>query len=72
MEQVRPFVMTSLAWLAWFQASFTHQHIMTTSASLSIPGVIPGGSNLKFCDESRATDLFNITRLEVHPTPPLV
>lgn len=52
--------------LAWFQSS------TNTATSLSSPGIIPGGSNLKFCPESRNTDLFQIEQLIVDPTPPLV
>lgn len=66
MEQIRFLAVNTLAWLAWFQSS------TNTATSLSIPGVIPGGSNLKFCAESRNTDLFQIEQLIVDPTPPLV
>jgi hypothetical protein len=67
MEQIR---LLAVYTLAWFQPSA--QRSTNTATSLSIPGVIPGGSNLKFCPESRNTDLFQIEQLIVDPTPPLV
>lgn len=63
-------IINALAWLAWFQPS-AHRSI-DAPTSLSVPGVIPGGSNLKFCPESRDTDLFQIEQLIITPTPPLV
>jgi hypothetical protein len=72
MEKVYTLIMNGFAWLAWLQSSIPHQHTTNMATSVSIPGVIPGESNLKFCDETRDTDLFQISRLEVHPTPPLV
>ncbi|KAH8688823.1 hypothetical protein BGW36DRAFT_392228 [Talaromyces proteolyticus] len=70
MEQIRFLAVNTLAWLAWLQSP--SQHSTSTATTLSIPGVIPGGSNLKFCSESRDTDLFQIEQLIVNPTPPLV
>ncbi|KAK0101066.1 Phosphatidylglycerol/phosphatidylinositol transfer protein [Cadophora gregata] len=61
--------------VAWMTATVfsTSSHLMTKSVIVaSIPGIIPGESNLKFCHESRPTDLFAVERISVHPTPPLL
>lgn len=71
MERIRSLVLSSLPWLAVFQSTMPDRPLGSLSL-LSILGVIPGESNLKFCTESRDTDLFQIDRVEVHPTPPLV
>jgi hypothetical protein len=72
MQRILVPVAIGFAWLAGFQSSMPGQHSMSPSTSLSIPGVIPGESNLKFCPESRNTDLFQIDRFDVRPSPPLV
>ncbi|KAI9872213.1 MAG: hypothetical protein M1830_001903, partial [Pleopsidium flavum] len=43
------------------------QHVFPSSTSLSLPSKIPGGSPLRFCNESCATDLFSIDEMELHP-----
>lgn len=72
MERLLVLVVNGLAWLAGFQSSMPGQDSTNTSTSFSIPGIIPGESNLKFSAESRDTDFFSIERLEVTPTPPLL
>lgn len=41
----------------------------SSSSSSSLPGKIPGGSPLRFCDESRNTDLYAIDNIELYPKP---
>ncbi|MCJ1364601.1 Phosphatidylglycerol/phosphatidylinositol transfer protein [Acarospora aff. strigata] len=45
------------------------QHVVPGSKSLSLPSKIPGGSPLRFCNESSATDLFSIDEIELYPKP---
>lgn len=48
----------------------------SSSKSTAVPGAsgknngeIPGGSPLRFCDESRDTDLYSVDYIELHPFP---
>ncbi|KUJ09737.1 uncharacterized protein LY89DRAFT_276611 [Mollisia scopiformis] len=64
-------------------ASFFVKYLTLSTAGLSstktntlttpvIPGIIPGDSYAKFCNESRTTDLFSIEYFSVHPIPLVV
>ena len=46
-----------------------HPREITDSPALLSRGTIPGGSALKFCNESRGTDLYAIDRIELYPKP---
>lgn len=43
--------------------------VLGTDGGGEIPKKIPGGSPLRFCDESRDTDLFAIDYIELQPFP---
>lgn len=72
MDSIRSSAFYCVLLLALSQLTVSNQHPLNPATPLSIPGVIPGESNLKFCPESRDTDLLQIDRVEVDPTPPLV
>ncbi|KAG4432282.1 hypothetical protein IFR05_012230 [Cadophora sp. M221] len=58
--------------LRWHNHAEFHESSNPNAISRSIPGDIPGFSNLGFCTESKSSDLFSIERLEIFPTPPVL
>ncbi len=45
------------------------QHDHYDSTSLIQHSRIPGGSPLRYCNESRSTDLYQIEQIELYPEP---
>lgn len=62
-------VLSSTMIQATFLPQQQQQHVFPSSTSLSLPSKISGGSPLRFCNESCATDLFSIDEIELHPNP---
>lgn len=61
----------ALSWISATQGTFRmRQHRYAGTTSFRSPhGEIPGGSPLKFCNESRSTDLYSIDQIELYPNP---
>ena len=60
----------ALSWRTAIQAPLQpYQHKSTNPTSLSLPKENPGGSPLKYCNKSRATDLYETERTELYPKP---
>jgi hypothetical protein len=48
------------------------QHVLaddTSAADYELPATIPGNHPFSFCNQSRPTDLYNISRIDFNPQP---
>ncbi|KAI9674952.1 MAG: hypothetical protein M1817_001358 [Caeruleum heppii] len=66
-------VVRALSWADALQrpVRFHQQHPFSADDPTQpfLPATIPGGSPLRFCNESRATDLYQIDHIELYPKP---
>ncbi|PVH79809.1 hypothetical protein DL98DRAFT_589021 [Cadophora sp. DSE1049] len=70
MKNVFQAVTGAFAWIGTLSSTKLNGFKQDDAMLSSIPGIIPGDSNLQICPESRDAYLFSVERISVYPTPP--
>ncbi|KAF2498111.1 hypothetical protein BU16DRAFT_559820 [Lophium mytilinum] len=66
------FAARSVSWGFTSGDSLARQHVLSDEALVAdhaLPDVIPGGSPFSYCNQSRQTDLYNISMINFNPQP---
>lgn len=70
MISILPAIVRAVLWTTAGQDTvYLHEHETTDSTPLLHHGTLPGGSPLRFCNDSRGTDLYSIDQIELYPNP---